>query len=103
MCGPSEEQGVQTSLDTRLARLLRQAEWTYYEWMRRPDATIVLRLDPEVAVRRKTDEPEDYVRARAQIVWDTDWAGVADVHLVDAGRALPEVLSDLKSLVWSLV
>jgi len=103
LCGPSEEQGVQTSLDTRLARLLRQAEWTYYEWMRRPDATIVLRLDPEVAVRRKTDEPEDYVRARAQIVWDTDWAGVADVHLVDAGRALPEVLSDLKSLVWSLV
>src|SRR5206468_1032908 len=67
LCGPSEEQGVQTRLDTRVARLLRRVEWTYYEWMRPPDATIVLQLDPEVAVRRKTDEPEDYVRERVQI------------------------------------
>src|SRR5205085_1992154 len=86
-----------------LARLLRRVEWTYYEWMRPPDATIVLQLDPELAVSRKTDEPEDYVRERAQIVWHTDWAGVDGVYIVDAGRALPEVLSDLKSLVWSLI
>ena len=71
--------------------------------MRPPDATIVLQLDPEVAVRRKTDEPEDYVRERVQIVSDTDWAGMHGVYVVDAGRALPEVLSDLKSLVWSLI
>ena len=103
LCGPSEEQGVQTTLDTWVARLLRRVEWTYYEWMRSPDATIVLQLDPELAVRRKTDEPADYVRARVQIVWDTDWAGIDGVHIVDAGRALPEVLSDLKSLVWSLI
>jgi len=103
LCGPSEEQGVQTRLDTRVARLLRRVEWTYYEWMRPPDATIVLQLDPEVAVRRKTDEPEDYVRERVQIVSDTDWAGMDGVYIVDAGRALPEVLSDLKSLVWSLI
>jgi len=103
LCGPSEEQGVQTTLDTGLARLLRRVEWTYYEWMRPPDATIVLQLDPELAVSRKTDEPEDYVRERAQIVWHTDWAGVDGVYIVDAGRALPEVLSDLKSLVWSLI
>jgi len=63
----------------------------------------VLQLDPEVAVRRKTDEPEDYVRERVQIVSDTDWAGMDGVYIVDAGRALPEVLSDLKSLVWSLI
>ena len=91
LCGPSEEQGVQTTLDTWVARLLRRVEWTYYEWMRSPDATIVLQLDPELAVRRKTDEPADYVRARVQIVWDTDWAGIDGVHIVDAGRALPEV------------
>jgi len=103
LCGPSEEQGVQTRLDTRVARLLRRIEWTYYEWMRPPDATIVLQLDPELAVRRKTDEPEDYVRERVQIVWDTDWAGIDGAYVVDAGRALPEVLSDLKSLVWSLI
>ena len=103
LCGPSEEQGVQTRLDTWVARLLRRVEWTYYEWMRPPDATIVLQLDPELAVRRKTDEPEDYVRERVQIVSDTDWAGIDGVYVVDAGRELPEVLSDLKSLVWSLI
>jgi thymidylate kinase len=103
LCGPSEEQGVQTGLDTRVARLLRRVEWTYYEWMRPPDATIVLQLDPELAVSRKTDEPEDYVRERVQIVWDTDWAAVDGAFVVDAARALPEVLSDLKSLVWSLI
>src|SRR5256885_6915500 len=34
LCGPSEEQGVQTQLETWVARLLRRVEWTYYEWMR---------------------------------------------------------------------
>lgn len=104
LCGPSEAQGIATGLDTRLARLLRQLETRYYTSMRAPDATVVLLLPPELAVRRKTDEPEAYVRARAAIVWETDWESVdGGAHIIDAGRALPEVLSDLKSLVWSLI
>jgi len=108
LCGPSDAQGIATGLDTRLARMLRRVETRFYTSMRPADATVVLLLPPELAVRRKTDEPEAYVRARATIVWETDWANVnsgdgAGAHIIDAGRALPEVLSDLKSFVWSLI
>jgi hypothetical protein len=60
----------------------------------------VLRLDPELAVRRKPDEPADYVRMRGQVVWDTDWSAT-EALVIDASRTLPEVLKQLKSIIWS--
>ncbi|HEY0351462.1 MAG TPA: hypothetical protein VGC48_05035 [Gemmatimonadales bacterium] len=85
-----------------MARLLRDLELSYYDAMLPPDALFVLRLPPELAVIRKPDEPADYVRARGQVVWDTDWSGTG-AQVVDASRSFPEVLSELKSRLWSLL
>ena len=85
---------------TRLARKLETMEAEYYRRILPPDALLVLRLDPELAVLRKPDEPADYVRARGRAVWETDWTGTA-ARFTDTSRPLPEVLKDLKSLVWS--
>jgi len=82
-------------------RLLRAEDW-YYRHITRPDVIMVLMVEPETAVKRKTDEPANYVRARSRIIWETDWTGTG-AHLVDAGRTLPEVLADLKTIVWSEV
>jgi len=85
-----------------IARLLRDLEVSYYEIMAPPDALFVLRLHPDIAVLRKTDEPPDYVRARGQVVWNTDWTGTGAL-LVDVSRPFPEVLSELKSRLWSVL
>src|SRR4051812_29580169 len=85
-----------------LARRLIRAEQRYYDQITRPDVIIVLMVEPETAVRRKTDEPAAYVRARSRIIWETDWSGTG-AHLVDAGRSLPEVLTDLRALLWAEV
>jgi thymidylate kinase len=100
LVGPEIPRLLERRRATSLARRLLRAEQWYYDRITRPDVIIVLRVEPEVAVRRKTDEPADYVRARSRIIWETDWTGTG-AHLVDAGRPLPEVLSDLKALVWS--
>ena len=100
LAGPSGAQGLGTPVDNRVTRLLRRWETSYYERMSPPDVPVVLQLDPESAVRRKPEEPSDYVRGRAQAVWQTDWTQVgADV--IDAGRPLAEVLRDLKTQIWS--
>lgn len=85
-----------------IARLLRDLEVSYYETIVTPDALFVLRLHPDVAVLRKPDEPADYVRARGQVVWDTDWSGTG-AQVVDASRSFPEVLTELKSRLWSVL
>jgi hypothetical protein len=85
-----------------IARLLRDLELSYYETMLPPDALFVLRLHPDLAVLRKPDEPADYVRARGQIVWDTDWSNTG-AQVVDASRSFPEVLGELKSRLWSVL
>ena len=85
---------------TRLARWLEAMESEYYRRIVPPDTLLVLRLDPELAVLRKPDEPADYVRARGRAVWETDWTGTA-ARCTDTSRPLPEVLKDLKALVWS--
>ena len=83
-----------------LGKLLQTSEASNYQRMLPPDALFVLRLEPELAVLRKPGEPADYVRARARLIWETDWSKTR-AQVVDASRTLPEVLTDLRALVWS--
>ncbi len=83
-----------------LERYLMRVEQSYYDRIAPPDVSVVMLLDPEVAVRRKTTEPADYVRERNGIVWNTDWSQTG-ARIVDAGRPLQQVLADLKSIIWA--
>ncbi len=102
MDAPRVERMIRPGQPNRLARRLSVLERRYYEAMARPDVLIVLRVDPEVAVARKVDEPPDFVRARWREIWDVDWSTVP-AHVVDASRSREDVLSSVKSLVWSEV
>ena len=82
-----------------LARRLTDIEEGYYRRMPTPDHVFVLDVDPDVAVRRKTDEPADYVRARAEAMKQVDWTG-SPAHVIDASVPLSEVIADLKAAVW---
>jgi thymidylate kinase len=84
----------------RLARLLASMELGFYRRIEREDLLIVLKVDPETAVRRKTTEPPEYVRTRARLVLERDWSNTR-ARLVDATRPLPEVVAELKTLIWS--
>src|SRR5919109_796289 len=83
-----------------VGRLLLALERNYYRHILAPDVLIVLQIDPELAVQRKTTEPAEYVRARAHIVGSADWSG-SGARIVPAGRPLAEVIEDLKVLIWS--
>lgn len=86
----------------KLARLLQAVEASYYTRVLIPDALLVLKLDPELAVARKPEEPADYVRRRGQIIWDTDWSSTR-AQVVDASQPLPEVIRRLQLIIWSLL
>lgn len=83
-------------LDRRLALL----EQRYYRALTSPDVLVVLRVDPEIAVARKPEEPPDFVRARWREIWEVDWQAVP-AHVVDASRSIPDVLAEVKAHVWS--
>lgn len=83
-----------------LARRMAALEESYYARIPRPEHVFVLDVDPDVAVRRKTDEPSDYVRARAELMKRADWS-TTKAQRVDAGRPLPAVIAELKELVWA--
>ncbi len=84
--------------DSIIYRLI-EMEKSYYHRILPPDLLIVLLLDPETAVKRKTDEPAEHVRPRAAELWQVNWQGTG-AQLVDASRKMPEVLADLRSLIW---
>jgi thymidylate kinase len=82
-------------------RWLASLERRYYEAFTRPDALIVLRVDPDVAVERKRDEEQPgFVRPRSEEIWSVDWAATS-AHVVDAGQDLHEVERVLRRLVWA--
>jgi thymidylate kinase len=83
----------------RLKATLQRLEHRYHERIELPEVLIVLRVDPETAAKRKTDEPSDYVKRRVAEVWAIDWEA-ASVPVVDARRPKEEVAAELKSLIW---
>ena len=61
----------------------------------------VLRVHPDVAVQRKAGiEPESMIRPRAEEIWQIDWNRTPAV-VVDAGAPRDDVLSEIKSVIWS--
>jgi thymidylate kinase len=84
---------------SRATTSLVKLEQRYYDRIMSPDLVIVLKVDPEVALRRKGDDEPAAVRARSAEVWNLEW-GDTEVYIVDAGRSKDEVLSEIKSWVW---
>lgn len=99
LAGPSQAQGEAGAATGPIADYLRKLETRYYTRITSPDLLLVLRVEPETAVRRKTDEPAAYVRARARIVRDTDWSG-RPVQLIDAEQPFPAVMAELRARIW---
>ncbi len=84
----------------KLTDWLAARERRYYEAIAPPDVLIVLRVDPEVAVKRQPSEPPDEIRERWGEVWEVDWEAVP-AHVVDAGEPREAVLARLEALIWS--
>ena len=100
MDGPQCESAATSSKKMNwFIRFLVNKEKSYYEQIKTPDLLIVLKLDPEVAVRRKVDETAISVRARSSEVWNSDWKELSAFE-VDANKSKEEVLSQIKAIVW---
>ncbi len=98
--GPLVERLAGAFPDKRFVRLLGRLEGRYYRSILPPDLLLMLKLDPETAVARKTDETPESVRARTREIWSRDWEGPA-VRVIDASRSKDEVLDRAKALVWA--
>ena len=83
------------------ARSMAAMERSYYDRIASPDLLIVLRLDPDTAVERKRGvEPESSVRPRSEEIWRMDWHG-SQATVVDAAPSKDQVLSEIRSVIWS--
>jgi thymidylate kinase len=100
MDGPQVERVTCGMKPNWFIEALARREKQYYRQISPPDLLIALRVDPEISVRRKTDEDSDSVRARAEEVWNVDWR-LTPAHVVDAGQSKSAVMVDLMKLIWS--
>lgn len=85
-----------------LAMIMSRLERGYYERIGRPDAVVVLRVDPDVAIARRPDQDEEFVRRRAEEIQRRHW-NEPDVFVVDAGRPIDQVHNEVRAIVWSAV
>ncbi len=97
---PQANQFMSPRPTNRLAKFLIKLEKNYYRQILLPDLLIVLRVAPEIAVQRKTDEDSDAVRERSTEIWNIDWEHT-DAHIMDASQSKTDVVTQLKTLIWS--
>jgi thymidylate kinase len=84
----------------RFITFLAAVERYYYRQIMNPDLLIVLRVDPEICVQRKTDETPESVRSRSEEIWKLNWYETS-AHVIDASRSRAQVTSEVLNLVWS--
>ena len=99
MDAPNIAQSLEQTELTWVSKALLRAETRYYKRILPSDLLFVLRLDPAIAVSRKTSEPAEHVRERSQELWEADWNDTR-AHLVDASQSPEKVLADLRALIW---
>ena len=100
MDGPQNERITNANKRNRLVRYLVRLEKKWYRSIVSPELLIVLKLDPEIAVRRKPEEVPSFVRERSDEIWRLDWSD-SEACVIDASQPRANVMSQLKSLVWS--
>lgn len=100
MNGSSAAGFMSPNRDSLLVKILVKREESYYRQIAPPELLIVLRVDPEIAVQRKTDEESSSVRERSAEIWELNWEGTK-VHAIEATGSKTEVLAELKALMWS--
>ncbi len=81
-----------------IARRSEALERRCYERIRRPDVTVVLGVDPEVAMARRPGDDPSVIRTRAHEILAADWSD--DAVRLDAEAPAPDVLSSLKAEIW---
>ena len=82
------------------AKLLVAMEENYYSQIVLPEVLAVLKVNPKVAVQRKTNEDASSVEKRSTEIWQINWED-ADVNVIDASKSKEEVASELRTLIWS--
>lgn len=101
MDGPQCKGALRTlSKSNRFLDSLDRAETSAYQKIGSPDLLIVLRINPELAVTRKTDESAASVQARCSETWGLDWKKKQG-FVIDASQPKAEVLSQVKALIWA--
>jgi thymidylate kinase len=100
--GPGSKLPCSPKMANRFAQFLVRLEENYYNQIAFPDLVAVLRLNPDTAVKRKTEEDPSAVHTRSSEIWQIDW-DQTNVCVIDANRSKVEVASELKDLIWSLL
>jgi thymidylate kinase len=100
MDGPLLDSILGGSPRNRIARFLIHLEETQYRSIAPPEVLIVLRVDPEIAARRRLEAEPSSVRARSREIWECEWRSER-ARVVDANQPSEKVLAAVKSIVWA--
>ncbi len=100
--GPRREQFLCPRPDSRFARFLVRLEESYYHRILQPDLLVVLRVHPDIAVQRKTEEEPASVHRRSSEIWALDWKDTG-AFVIDSSQPKAAVLALLKGLAWQRV
>ena len=98
--GPQAHRFLTPQPDHWLTRLLIHWEEGYYSQIVLPEVLAVLKVDPAIAVQRKTTEDAASVEKRSTEIWQINWEDTA-AYVINASKSRQEVASELKELIWS--
>jgi thymidylate kinase len=100
MDGPVSGRMTDPSRWGPMVKRLADLEKRFYERIPYPDLLIVLRVPADVAVSRRSDERESFLRPRSEEVWQRDWSQTPAI-VIDTDRPVAEVRLDIRSAVWT--
>jgi thymidylate kinase len=100
MDGPMGERMTRSVSRNWLITFLIRLEKSYYHQIGKPDLLIVLRVAPEIALKRKPEEDPGAVLLRSSEVWNAVFKG-SSTYVVDANLPKQKVITQVKDILWA--
>lgn len=79
---------------------LSKIEKKLYSTIKGVDELIVLKLDPQIAIKRRPEDDEAELLIRSGQIWDKDFSKINNAHVLDTSNSFDYIEENILTIIW---
>ena len=88
------------TIDNNKYKLLSKLEEKLYSSITDVDRMIVLKLDPQIAIKRRPEDDEAELLIRSGQIWEKDFSNMKNTYVIDTSNTFDYVEKQVLNIIW---
>ena len=83
-------------------KYLSRLEIKCHDSINKADCVIVLKLDPQIAIKRRPEDEPEELRRRSGSIWNFDFSNMDKFIQIDSSQSISKVEKDIFKVIWNI-